>query len=523
VPRLLLFLVVSGILVSTEAVRGESPPPLRQLIDAEVQTARQLEQIAAPGTADDATFLRRIHLDLIGTIPTHDEARRFLEDTATDKRAVLIDALLKDPRFARHQASTWQSVLFEREPARGGQVFNNWLSDKLSRNVPYDRWVRELLMAEGNTRENGPPLFYAQFKVKPESTAIAVSRMLLGVQIQCAQCHDHPHDRWKQRDFYGLTGFFVRLSLVTLGDRKEMIGERRTGEVVFVDPTEKDQPGKKGEPVPARFLGGDVLDEPPVAKGFKQSDLKTRPNFSRKEKFADWLVAVENPFFARAAVNRIWAQYMGRGLIHPIDDLRESRRPSHPELLEALRSQFVAHGFDIQWLTREIVNGQAYQRGRAREATDTTWYGSSRVRPLTPEEMVTALRQASGVEECTTPLPEKTLSDFSRLVLQQFGEALDSRGDYQASLTERLFMNNSKLVREILEPRKGNLADRLLTSEDPWEEKVDRLFLSVLSRRPSDSERQHFVTYLTSDKDTRALVVEAIWALITSSQFRFNH
>jgi hypothetical protein len=517
------------------AVRaGEKP--LRELIDAEIRSAWQREKITPPARCDDAAFLRRVHLDLIGTIPTYDEAKAFLADPDPQRRAKLIDRLLDDPRFARHQADVWDLVLFGRHPPGGDATrkrdeFKKWLADKVAKNEPYDHWVRDLLRAE----QEGSEMFLAQYRNQPEDATVAVTRIFLGTQLQCARCHDHPFENWTQRDFYGMAGFFVRLVVVDVpakkGGRRFFIGEKSTGEVLFSGSVKEQRPGRKGEPVPPKFLGGTALDEPPVPKGFKEPPLKggqqpPRPLFSRKEKLAAWVTAPDNPYLARALANRLWAQFMGRGLVHPVDDLNKKNRPSHPDLLKALTDHLTAHKFDLKKLIRELVNSAAYQvttSGRITEALPK-WFERARVRPLSAEELLTNLRVATGFDLGRKPGQPPVSSGIEPYVMIYFGEPTDGQGDFQGSLAEHLFLNNAEQLRRMIQVRKGNLADSLVSSKAPWEERVDRLFLTVLSRPPRAEERQRFVQYLSADpRATSALVEDAIWVLLSCAEFRFNH
>lgn len=315
----------TAIIVAVLALPIQAETPLRQVIDTEVKAAWQREQLTSAGRADDATFLRRIYLDLAGTIPTIDETRQFLQDAAPDKCAKLIDRLLEDPRYATHMADIWQPILIGRNPThpevqQNHPVLHKWLTDKFAGNEPYDRWVRELVLGQGNTQENGSLLFYQQFNGRAEDTAVAVSRIFLGTQIQCAQCHDHPLDKWKQVEFYGLAGFFVRLGMAdggaVKGKRRFVLAEKSTGEVTFAGPVVTKGQKQKGVPVSPRFLGGAALEEPPLPKDFKEPLVKAgqapaKPLFSRKEKLAEWLTAPGNPYFAKAMANRLWGQFMG--------------------------------------------------------------------------------------------------------------------------------------------------------------------------------------------------------------------
>lgn len=510
---------------------------LRQIIDKEIRAGWEAEKIIPSELAPDGVFLRRIYLDLLGTVPTYDETKQFLDDKASDKRAKLIDRLFEDPRFALHQARVWDLTFFGRHPAdyelttrRDG--FQKWLTEQFAKNVPYDRWVRELLNAEGWTDE-GPAMFYALYRNQPEEAAVAVSRLFLGTQLQCARCHDHPFEKWKQEDFYGLAGFFVRMAYVDgnrNGKRHYLIAEKTTGEVLFTGPVKEQKPGQKGKPVAARYLGGDVLEEPALPKDFKEPDLKgakaapPKPLFSRKEKLADWVTAADNPYFAKAAANRVWAQFMGRGLVNPVDDLGGKKKASHPALLQALSDQLAAQKFDLKWYIRELVNSHAYQVASSGAATEAApyWYERARVRPLSAEELMAAMRVTTGFD-VTEKKPDQGKMPGSEYMIMYFGEPTDGRGDFQPSLSEHLFMNNASQLRQVIQRKKGNLSDVILSSTAPWDERVEQLYLSVLNRPPRPAEKERFVAYLTSKPDAAPLVEDAIWVLLNCAEFRFNH
>lgn len=498
---------------------------LRHTIDANIEAAWAKEKIKPAGLADDAEFLRRIYIDLVGTIPSHDEAKSFLADTASDKRTKLIDKLLEDPRYAVQQAQVWDLVLFGRNPGGGEATrlrpgFEKWMRQQFAKNVPYDRWVRELLMAEGNSVDHGTPVFYVQFGARPEETMVAVSRIFLGTQLACAQCHDHPNDKWTQLDFYGMAAFFARLAVVD-NSKKYSIGEKRTGEVMFTGPAVDAKPGQKGTPVGAKFLGGATLTEPPLPKDFKElpkgAKPTTRPDFSRKEKLAEWLTGADNPYFTRAAVNRLWGQFLRRGLVHPVDNLSENNIGSHPELLTILEKEFKSHKFDVKWLVREIVNSKTYQLTSRGSVADPQWFEQARLRPLSAEEFIAALQSATGNPNY------KFNGSFHSALMRNYGSATDGTGTFQASLGERLFISHSGYFREMIRRNNGNLADVILASKDSPEQQVDRLYLTILSRPPLPAERERFVKHLSSSGEAAALTEEAIWSLLASSEFRFNH
>jgi len=313
------------------------------------------------------------------------------------------------------------------------------------------------------------------------------------------------------------------------------IGEKSSGDVLFTGPVIDAAPGQKGEPVKPKFLGGTALKEPTLPADFKEPDYRKikkapypKPFFSRKEKLAAWMTSADNLYFARAAVNRVWSQFMGRGLVHPVDDLKPDSEASHPALLDALAREFAAHKFDLRWLMKEIVLSETYQRDSAGPGTMAApkWYERARVRPLSAEELMATMRVATGFN-VAEGLEAKMPSSASSYMLKIFGKPADGRGNFQGGVPEHLYLNNGSQLRSIIRAKKGNLADTLLKSEVPWEERVDHLMLATLTRLPSSTEREKLVAYITEKKDnakeTQERLEEAIWALLNSARFRFNY
>jgi len=514
-------------LIALPLVADETP--LRQRIDVEVRAALDREKIVPAPNADEPEFLRRIFLDLVGVIPTYDEATAYLDDADPKKRDKLIDKLLADPRFAAQQAHVWDMALFGRRPGnidatRKRDGFKAWLADQFAKGVPFDRVAADLLKGEAD----GSELFLVQFRNQPEEATVAISRIFLGTQLQCARCHDHPYEKWTQKDFYGMAGFLVRTVVAEKGSgnaKKYAVGEKSSGDVLFSGSAKDQAPGKKGEPVKPKFLGGAVLDEPETPKdakapALKDGELPPKPAFSRKAKLAEWVATKDNPWFAKALVNRVWGQLMGRGFVHPVDDLADVHEPSHPALFDALVAGLVARNFDLKWIVREVVSSEAYQRsskGPGKEASPV-WYERARVRPLSAEELTACLRVVGSYTEKALP------SSMEEYMLRYFGEPTNGQGDFQGSLGEHLFWNNAGQIRQVVAARKGNLAEALANTKTPLDERVDRLFLTVLSRKPTAREREvvtkHFAT---PGAKVEALVEEAIWTLLNTAEFRFNH
>jgi hypothetical protein len=515
--------------------------PLRETIDSQIRSVWDREKIVSASPADEATFLRRIFLDLAGVIPTHDEAKAFFDDAGDQKRTKLIDRLLDDPRYARHQADVWDMIYFGRNPpgydAPKREGFQTWLREAFIKNLPYDQLARALLRAEGNTAEQGAPMYLAQYAGRPEDASMAVSQTFLGVQLQCARCHSHPYEAWTQQDFFGLAAFFSRLTTIRAGKvgqlDKVFVAEMNTGELKFTGRAGEDKPGKTGDVVKPKFLLAAMLDEPDLSAEFKdekrpkEGEAPAAPKFSRKDKLAEWVTAADNPLFARAAVNRVWAQFMGRGLVHPVDNMSESNPASHPELLAELAREMVAHQFDLKWLIREICNSRAYQLGTTGDVADAKprWFEKSRTRPLSAEELLESWRIATGYDEVFQRSGKKSEQRFHGVtwdyVKRFFGEPNNGVGDFQGGLQEHLYLNNGELGRLVV-AEKGGLLDAVAKSDEPLPDRVDRLFLSVLTRRPTAEERTRFVEYLEVKDQSNERVREAIWALMTCSEFRFN-
>ena len=535
--RIWLILFVPALFLASRPTSAQESS-LRKFIDAEIQAGWKKNNITPAPQASDAAFLRRVYLDLLGTVPSLKETKAFLADTNANKRETLVDRLLEDPRFAEHQADVWDLVLFGRKPfnifaTRNRDGFKDWLKEQFARNTPYDELVRQLLTAQSG----GPQMFLVQYRNDPQEATVGITRKFLGTQLQCARCHDHPFEDWKQTDFYGMAGFVTRLVVVDKGgkgDDRYMIGEKSTGEVLFTGSAKEQKPGQKGEPIKPRFLGGDLLKEPAVPEKFKEPDWRRikknppKPFFSRREKLAEWVTHPKNPYFAKAVTNRVWAQFMGRGQIHPVDDLSATRKPTHPKLFEIMTQQMIEHKFDLKWFIRELVTSETYQLASTGKLHDAlpTWYQRARVRPLSAEEMLAALRVATGYDEQIRasgkdPAKTKLPNSFDSYTMRYLAEPTDGRGDFQAGLSEHLLFNNRS--QGLISTGKGSLVYEMVQSKAPWPEKVDQLYLSMLTRLPTEAERKRFVSYLSGEGRTQDLAQDAVWVLLNCSEFRFNH
>ncbi len=365
--------------------------PERNYIDHHVLAKLRALRILPSPLCSDSVFLRRAYLDALGILPTPEEVRSFLSDSRPDKRTRLIDQLLERPEFADFWALKWSDLLRNEEKAldrKGVQIFHHWIRQWIAEGKPLNEFARQLIASRGSTYRHPPANFYRALR-DPRTRAETTAQVFLGIRLQCAGCHNHPFDRWTQDDYHRLAAFFARVSYKIVENRRsdrldehEFDGEQivwlaRQGEVK--------QP-RTGQTMKPQFLG--------------VSNTDLRSDADRLEALADWIARPDNPFFARAQVNRIWYHLMGRGIVDPIDDFRPSNPPANGPLLEALEKDFVAHRFDLRYLVRTIMNSRAYQLSAVPNETnrdDEANFSHALVRPLQAEQVLDALAQVTAV------------------------------------------------------------------------------------------------------------------------------
>ncbi len=519
--------------------------PLHERIDQLVRRGhKDYAQVAAP-VSDDAEFVRRIYLDITGIIPTADEARAFLAERAPDRRGRLIDRLLASEKSAFHLADVYDVLLMDRRPDKHVKR-PDWLAflrGAFRANRPYDQLVRDILSADGSEpTTRAAARFVLDREGEPHLLTRDIGRLFLGMNLQCAQCHDHPLvDAYKQDHYYGIFAFFSRSYLYTDKAAKlTVLAEKGDGEVSFQSVFMAKVVKNTGPHLP------DVapIVEPKFDKGqeyvkpFKTGE-RGIPKFSRRAQLAGKLTAADNPRFARSAVNRVWAQYLGRGLVHPVEYDHAGNPPSHPELLALLTDEFVAHHYDLRWLTREILLSETYQRSSAAPAgtaaPDPAWFAVAALRPLSPEQFAWSLLQATGQLErerqaLGTKATEAALqarlapqtATFASLFGGQPGVPASAE-DFNATVGQTLFLRNGSAVRGWLAPGGGNLTERLLKLADT-SRVADELYVSVLTRYPAQEERRWVAEFLTRrTEDRAAAVADSVWAMVSSAEFRFNH
>jgi Protein of unknown function (DUF1549)/Protein of unknown function (DUF1553) len=567
--------------------RPSSPSPgdpLHERIDRliEAQLAKDLPGRSPAAPASDAEFLRRAFLDLSGVIPTADEARAFLDDPSPYKRSRLIDRLLESRSYARRMQQVFDVMLMERRPEAYGSAapWREFLFQAFAENRPYDVLVQQILQPDGSDPKTRPAArFLLERDADPHTMTRDVGRLFLGMDIQCCQCHDHPLiDDYKQQHYYGLYAFFSRT--VVIGGKNAcgviapgsipVVGEKAEGEVTFASVFKKKVTHKTGP----RVLDAKPLPEPTVEKGRdylippdKDGKVRPVPVYSRRERLGEALTSVDDPAFARNIANRLWALMMGRGVVHPLDLIHSDNPPSNPELLDLLAAEIAAMKYDVKAFLRELALTRAYQRSSepppdsSPELAEPNRFVVFAVRPTSPEQMAWSVMEAVGftgavrreVEhqlDGADPRMKAILSlDAERKALREAeiestvharlapnigsfvshfgGVAGQAQEAAEATLTvdQALFVTNGEPLRGWLDPtrgwlvgRCGNLADASAVAEE--------LYLSILSRRPASEERAEVAAYLASRNDPKerpAAVRELAWALMASTEFRFNH
>ncbi|MFO0846671.1 MAG: DUF1549 and DUF1553 domain-containing protein [Gemmataceae bacterium] len=496
---------------------------LARKIDRHVNAGLEARKAVAAPLAGDGEFVRRVYLDLAGRIPRVSEVRAFLDDRSPDKRRRLVEKLLTGPNYVYHLTNVWRALLIPSGNEQA-QFLNNsiqdWVRPRVRDNVPYDKVARELVTAavgsSGNLRApgampvvaGGPIAFYQANEHKPENLAAATSRLLLGVKIECAQCHDHPFAKWTKKQFWEYAAFFsgIRSAGGNQGLNAAVTDVKTSNEITIAGSEKK---------VKAKFLDG---TEP----GWKD-DVATR------EVLADWMTRPDNPFFARTAVNRMWEHFFGVGLVDPTDDFRDENPASHPELLDELARAFVEHKYDLKYLIRAITSSQAYQRSS--EQTDASQedlrsFARMPLKGLTPEQVFDSLATAVGFRG-ERMAPRFGQGGSRGEIQSRFSNPVDRRTETQTSILQALALMNGRFVSDATSlERSETLAAVIDLPFLSTREKLDALFMAALSRPMRGSEVGRFVPYVEGggpSRDGKRALADVFWVLLNSSEFILNH
>ena len=506
--------------------------PVRNYIDRHVDTRLQKLRMNPSDLCSDNVFLRRAHLDLIGLLPTPNETRKFLGDPRPDKRTKLIDALLERPEYADTWAIKWADLLRVEEKQldkHGVQVFHAWIRKSIADNKPLNQFARELIAARGSSYKEPASNYYRALR-EPQIRSEAFAQVFLGIRMQCAKCHNHPFNQLTQNDYHQLAAFFPRVQYKVIEnkrkdklDKHEFIGEQ----LVFMDTTSEVKHPVSGAVLKPRYLGGKT-----VALGDKDDRLLL---------LADWVADSKNPYFARTQANRIWYYLMGRGIVDPDDDFRQSNPPVNGPLLTALAKDLTDHQFDMKHLIRTIMNSRTYQTSATPNETnkdDETNFSHTIVRSLPAEALLDAISQVTAVPAVFDGYPagtraaqipclpgprRKETPDLGIKFLRQFGKperrlSCDCERSDNTTLAQALQMVTGPLMHKAVGAPENRVGQLLKTSKSNAD-MIDELFLASLTRLPNDRERSVLTARIESAADRRAALEDVLWALLNSKEF----
>ncbi len=485
-------------------------------IDEAVFAKLKKLRLVPSAICEDATFVRRAYLDLTGTLPTPDETCAFIQDPNDDKRGRLVDSLLCRKEFAGLWVMKWAELLEIRSRdnmvyPKGALLYFEWLRDQIQTNAPLDRIVQSLLTASGSTFRNPAAAYY---QIEPDTLKLAenTAQVFMGMRIQCAQCHNHPFDRWTLNDYYSFAAFFARVGRKPGDDPREtVIFDRQDGEV--------NHPVTHAAMRP-KYLGG----ETPELKGE-----------TRREALARWLTSPRNPYFARNVANLLWAQFLGRGIIEPVDDVRISNPPSNPELLEALAARLIDYHYDFKSLVRDICASRTYQlstRVNETNAQDDRNFSKAPIRRLRAEVLLDCISQVTGTQDKFPGLPrgahavEIADGNSGTYFLTTFGRASRTTAcscevKIDPNLSQALHLLNGDTLQSKIE--RGGVVKKLLQQGQTPGQIIENLYLRCLSRKPTEKEAAKLEEFFTPGAKPEQVLDDIFWSLLNAKEFVFNH
>ncbi|GIW95620.1 MAG: hypothetical protein KatS3mg110_3661 [Pirellulaceae bacterium] len=493
---------------SSSAADRERAWAMAERVDQALRSRWQAAGIDVAPVADDSEFLRRVYLDLTGSLPPVTVTRRFLADPRPGKRRELVDKLVHSPRFAAHMAAVWRRILVPRslEPDQVPNAvgFERWLEQQFAARARFDHIVADLLTAEGDGTR-GPALYYASLEAKPEKLAASTAANFLGLQIQCAECHDHPFDHWKQRDFWGYAAFFAQLQRPADNlPGNFVVADTDSGEVYL--------PGTD-EVVPPRFLSGELAPN----DGYG----------TRRARLAIWMASRDNPYLPRAAVNWAWFLLFNRGLVHPADDHGAHNPPSHPEVLDELTEFFIASGFDWSLLIQTLASTNAYQLS-GKGPTDTVppeAFARHLPRTLDAETLFDIILQVAGQNASPSASGiNARILDANRIQFVLRMQAANSREPtrYERGVPQALLLMNGPLIDQLTSPQSSRLLQAVGAPFFSDEQRLEAVFLATLCRFPTETERRMCMNYIDQAADRSSALGDVLWGILNSAEFCLN-
>lgn len=507
--------VGSQILALPTGMQYSAPEVTGNYIDELVGEKLKRLRIVPSGLCSDEEFLRRATIDISGLLPTEQEYREYILDNSPNKRAELIDRLLQRKEFSEIWAMNWAQLLLVKRTNQVSEkaafLYSSWLTNQLAEGTPIDQIVRELISTSGGVFEKPPTNFY-QVERDTLKTSENVAQVFMGIRTQCAQCHNHPFDRWTMDDYYGFASFFSQIGRKTGEDYREIVVYDRGGGEVNHPVTNK--------PVPPTFLGG------------PQPDTRGQ---DRRLVLADWITSPDNPYFATSIANRVWAHFMGVGIVEPVDDIRVSNPASNPELFAELGLRLTQYDFDLKQLVRDICNSDAYQRTTQTNESnrlDTRNYAYAQVRRIPAEMLLDCISQATAAKDKFRQLPlgarAVQIADggTSNYFLTTFGRSARTtvcacEASCDPSLSQALHLLNGSTSQGKIQ--QGKLVSSWIDQGLSVPECIDRIYVRCLSREPTENEFSILTKTVADTGDIQVGLEDVFWAVLNSREFMFNH
>jgi hypothetical protein len=514
--RFATFTVGSQVIVIPRNLEYHWPGvPENNYIDTLVHAKLQKLRMTPSELCTDEEFLRRVSVDVVGKLPTPAEYEAFMASTDPQKREKLVDELLGRKEFSEIWVMKFAELLQIRTTLdvsyKSMLLYFNWLQDKIASNTPMNEIVKELLSSSGGTFKT-PATNYYQIEKDTLKVSENVAQVFMGMRIQCAQCHNHPFDRWTMNDYYAFANFFAQIGRKGSEDPRELVIFNSGGGDVKHLVT--------GQPLPPKFLGGDV------------PDLTGK---DRRKALADWLASPDNPYFARNLANIVWDHFMGLGIIDPVDDVRVSNPASNPELLDELATKFTSYNYDFRKLVRDICTSRTYQLSTARNPSnelDEKNFAHGQVRRIRAEVMLDVITQVTETKNKFAGLPlgaravQIADGNVSSYFLTTFGRATRAsvcscEVKMDPNLSQALHLLNGETTTQKI--AEGKLVDRLLSEGKTPEGIIDDLYIRCLSRRPSPSEQARVLESIAQAPDKTVALQDVFWAILNTREFMFNH
>ncbi len=499
-------------------------PPENNYVDKHVFSKLKMLNILPSDLCTDQEYIRRAYLDLCGVLPTPAEVTRFMASKDANKRAKLIDELLERPEYADFFTLKWSDVFRSTRKTiqvKGTHVFQKWMRNHISQNTGFDKVVYEVITSGGSTFSN-PAANYYRVSRDPTTLAETTAQLFFGIRMQCAKCHNHPFERWTQDDYYSMAAFFSRVKYrrdpVDGGDAKKKDG----AEYVYVERSGEVTQPRTGKIAPPKFMGGSIAE--------------IAPGHDRREALGKWMAAPTNPFVPKSIVNRVWFHIMGRGIVDPVDDFRDSNPSANDDLLDELSKDFVAKGFDVKHLIRTIMSSRTYQLSAMTNdfnKDDNKYFSHAVTKLLTAEQLFDALCQVTEVPEKFAGMPAGTRAvqlpdgEVNHPFLKTFGQparelACECERESDSNLAQALQLINGPAVNDRLR-NASNRIGKLLAAKKADKEILSDLFLTTLSRTPTETEESAMLGHVSSAMDRRRAWEDVHWALINSKEFLFRH